>query len=188
MMRQPTPRRADMPVEVLRELVNLDLATGALFWARRDRKWFKTERDCNAWNTRYAGCPAFVTKHAEGYLIGQILGRNYFGHRVSFALANGHWPDGQVDHENGRRTENAPTNLRNVTHRQNGINQKRPAHNSSGEIGVSWHKKNQMWRAYIKVHGRQITIGYFHDFDAAVAARRAASEAHGFHPNHGRCS
>lgn len=42
------------------------------------------------------------------------------------------------------------------------------------------------WQAMIWLYGRGKSLGYFTDFDSAVASRKAAEAEFGFHPNHGR--
>ena len=54
------------PGELLRELLIYIPATGKLFWKERDRKWFKSDRDCLLWNARWAGNPAFTSANSEG--------------------------------------------------------------------------------------------------------------------------
>ena len=56
----------------------------------------------------------------------------------------------------------------------------------SGVNGVYWHKKNQKWVARLKTNGIWIYLGSHLNLDEAVAARRRAEAAYGFHPNHGR--
>uniref|UniRef100_A0AB39C382 HNH endonuclease n=1 Tax=Salmonella phage vB_SE126_1P TaxID=3236703 RepID=A0AB39C382_9VIRU len=41
------------------------------------------------------------------------------------------------------------------------------------------------WVAKIKVDRRKIHLGQFDNFDEAVAARKDAEAAYGFHENHG---
>jgi hypothetical protein len=60
-----------------------------------------------------------------------------------------------------------------------------PSKNTSGVVGVYWHTKERIWYADIRIEGKKKHLGSFHDFDAAVTARKAAEVAYGFHPNHG---
>lgn len=57
----------------------------------------------------------------SGYEALAFEGRNYFTHRVIWALCTGEQPR-VVDHINGDKQDNRIENLRSVTHRQNIIN------------------------------------------------------------------
>ncbi|MFD2248971.1 hypothetical protein [Pseudochelatococcus lubricantis] len=94
-------------------------------------------------------------------------------------------PD-EIDHVNGIRSDNRFNNLRNVDHAANTRNVALHSSNTSGVIGVSWAKRECRWRASIKANNRERHIGYFRDFEDAVAARKAAERQFGFHKNHGR--
>ncbi len=83
--------------------------------------------------------------------------------------------DGDVDHINGIRCDNRRSNLRRCSRSQNNMNSKTPVTNSSGVKGVSWNKRKLQWVAYISKN-RRIHLGYFTDFDAAVAARKSAEK------------
>jgi hypothetical protein len=65
----------ELTQEIVRELLDYDPATGSLTWRTRDRKWFKFDRDQNAWNKRFAGQPALTYCDDQGYLCGKIFGK-----------------------------------------------------------------------------------------------------------------
>ena len=48
--------------------------------------------------------------------------------------------------------------------------------NTSGYPGVSWSKREQQWRARIKVDGKEKHLGYFNDIDDAIKAKKIAEE------------
>ncbi len=170
---------------LLREILKYDPETGVLTWRVRGVAWFVKDEQAEAWNARYAGKPAFVVFDTRGYLNGKIFSHRYFAHRVIWALVHGVWPE-RVDHISGVRTDNRIANLRNVSGVENDRNRKRPITNTSGVIGVVWHKGKQRWVAQIGVDNRMIFIGQFADFEEAVAARKAAEVEYGYHENHGR--
>lgn len=172
-------------IELLREILAYDSGTGALTWRKRDTRLFAADKDVDPWNERYAGSQAFVSADSRGYLRGKIQGKRYAAHRVIWAMVHGVWPD-EVDHINGVRSDNRLANLRDVSTVENGQNRKRPNTNTSGVVGVVWHKQKQRWQAQIGVNNRMVSLGRFADFDAAVAARKAAEINHGYHENHGR--
>lgn len=178
------------PIEELRKLVRLDLDTGRLHWLPRPLEAFNGDpgRQRQAgitWNKRWAGREAFNTPRPDGYRGGHLFGVGYLAHRVVWALANGRWPIGEVDHINHDRGDNRPANLREVSHLHNHRNQSRRKNNTSGTMGVSWQRNRQTWNAYIMVRGRKIHLGAFQSRERAVLARQAAEERYGFHENHG---
>jgi hypothetical protein len=82
--------------------------------------------------------------------------------------------------------DNSISNLRHVTHAENGRNAKKPSNNTSGTAGVSFHFKSQKWRSYIKSNQKVVHLGLFENKDDAIAARKLAEKNYGFHENHGR--
>ena len=90
----------------------------------------------------------------------------------------------QVDHIDGDALNNRRSNLRLATALQNGANKKKPAHNTSGFKGVSWHKRDLYWAANIRVGGKLRHLGRFETAEAAHAAYCKASEE--FHGEFGR--
>lgn len=177
-------------IDKLRKLLAYNPATGKLYWRERTPDMFEdgkatAEHKCNRWNSRYAGKEAF-TSHNDGYKCGGIFSRVYVAHRVIWAMLHGAWPEEQIDHINGVRDDNRIENLRAVTHQENSKNQKVSSVNTSGHMGVSWHKEDQRWIARIGVNKKRIHLGCFTEIDDAIAARKAAEVKYGFHENHGR--
>jgi hypothetical protein len=164
------------PVE-LRQLVDYDPDLGTLTWKPRDGN--------ACFNSKLAGKPAFA-QPSDGYLIGRLGGKNYKSHRVAWAIFHGTWPDGQIDHINGDRSDNRIANLRCVANAVNSKNQKKRSTNKSGEPCVNWFARDQKWWVKITADGHQKHIGYFDTIRDAVSARNAAWKEHGFHENHGR--
>ncbi len=161
----------------LHERVRYEPSTGRLYW-----------RNCPshpaAWNTRYAGTEAFAADNGNGYRVGKLDGCKLLAHRVVWAMHYGDWP-AEIDHEDHDRGHNLISNLRDAGHKANTRNQARRRTNTSGVNGVSWDTQRGRWLACIRVDGRSTYLGRFDDFDAAVAARKRADAAHGFHTNHG---
>lgn len=170
--------------ELARILLDYDQSTGIFRWKARARTHFSSDREFNRWNTRYAGVVA-GSPHFSGYIDIGILNQLYRAHHLAWLIVTGAWPFDQIDHINGVRSDNRWSNLRIVTHAENGRNQRIGTRNKSGKIGVEWHTATRKWKARIMAHGKRIELGYFDNLDDAIAARTAAEIANGYHPNHG---
>lgn len=80
-----------------------------------------------------------------------------------------------VDHINHDGLDNRKENLREASQQQNTFNTPKTSGRSSAYKGVSWHKRNELWTAYISVDRKKLYLGYFHDeTQAALAYNRAA--------------
>ncbi len=119
------------------------------------------------------------------YIRTKINGKSHRIHRLIWQWVTGDIPN-KIDHKDGDGTNNKWNNLRNVNHGENMKNMKKFNHNKSGEPGVSWYKKRELWRAVIGVDKKTKHLGYFESFSDAVDARKAAEVLYGFHQNHGR--
>jgi len=82
----------------------------------------------------------------------------------------------RVDTAKAHTVEMREKNIKEGTNIGNIKKNAKPAHNTSGVRGVSWHKQMQKWQARIQVQGKMIALGSYSDFDAAVKARRQAEE------------
>ena len=113
-------------------------------------------------------------RNPDGYFITQDKnGEMIRLHRLIMGVTD---PEAVVDHINHDISFNAKCNLRVVSKSENMQNSIRAENNSSGVKGVSWTGREKRWRAYIKIDGRQIDLGYYKSFDEAVVARKAAEE------------
>jgi hypothetical protein len=183
----------EIPVELLRELIDYDPQTGALTWRARDVSHFEAtenktaEAQCKWWNGRFAGVEAFTASNSSGGRHGRIFGQLYHAHRVCWALQHGAWPEHEVDHINGNRADNRLRNLRAVTHQVNMQNKRRYASNKSGRPGVHYHKGKGRWCAFITIDKQRRHLGAYGSFDEAAAVRQQAERGI-FHPNHGRAA
>ena len=183
----------DLPApEMLRKLLRYEPETGKLFWLERtpdmfaDGKKHSAAQKCAMWNIRFSGKEAFTSVNSHGYRGGHIFGGRVTAHRVAYTIYHDAWPADQIDHINGERADNRIANLRAVTNRDNAINRRRRADNTSGVMGVMWCKQYKKWRVCIKGSKRLKYIGRFADKADAIAARRAAEIEFGYHANHGR--
>jgi hypothetical protein len=182
---------AEISPKELQRLLSYDPLTGVLTWRERTPGMFSggvrsPQARCKRWNTRFSGSVALAYVGTYGYMKGSVNGVTLAAHRVAWAVYYGAWPDMYIDHINGEKSDNRIENLRDVNRVQNGQNSKISARNTSGIIGVGWHKASSRWIAHIGLNGTCKTIGYFSEFGDAVRARQQADLQHGFHDNHGR--
>lgn len=177
-------------VEILRSCVDYDPDTGAMTFKAIPAEILQPRVRSSVTrarlrNTICAGKPAFASPSGNGYLKGLFLGKRYYAHRVAWAITYGAWPK-IIDHINGNRSDNRIVNLRSVDSVDNSRNSSRPITNSSGVVGVRWSKPCGKWSARIMVNKSEKHLGVFEKFEDAVAARKRAEQAFGYHQNHGR--
>ena len=121
-----------------------------------------------------------------GYVIIKTPHGRYKAHRLAWLYIHGSFPIEQIDHINGKPSDNRISNLRDVNAIQNSGNSKLYCNNTSGRVGVHWSKDRKKWHAHIKVNYKRYHLGSFDDWDDAVEARSRAEKKYGFHENHGR--
>ena len=125
----------------------------------------------------------------SGYVRIQINGRHYRAHRIAWLLTYGHWPNNQIDHIDGDRSNNRISNLREATNSQNSQNRKLSIANTSGYKGVYWHAQTSKWQARIMINGRGKHLGLFDSAKEAHAAYCiAADRLYGEFANYGASS
>lgn len=108
-------------------------------------------------------------------------------HRVVWEMHNGKIPNGMmIDHINHNRIDNRIDNLRVVRCIDNKRNSTMQSNNTTGITGVYWCKTYKKWKAAIGVNGKQVSLGYFDNFNDAVNRRKKAEKLYGFHDNHGK--
>lgn len=113
------------------------------------------------------------------YAYAFFAGRRHYLHRFVFAHYHAPIKDGkEVDHIDRNPLNNLPSNLRAVTHSENIANRNKQQNNTSGFVGVVWHKAAHKWMARIQVRGREVYIGLFVDAKLAAAAVNTAYLKH----------
>jgi hypothetical protein len=116
----------------------------------------------------------------DGYLHIRVDGKRYLSHRLAWLYVTGSWPDKFVDHKNTDKADNAWDNLRAATSAQNNRNATLSTLNASGVKGVSYHKANNNWIAYITTNRVRKHLGSFSSIgDATTAVLEARLELHG---------
>ena len=123
---------------------------------------------------------------ATGYNEIRINGKTYKAHRLAWLYVYGEWPKGEIDHINHDGMDNRISNLRDVSHRENGMNQPIRKNNKSGVNGIHKNKSGKKWLAAIHTNYKVIPLGSFSDKFEAICARKSAENKYKFHANHGR--
>ena len=106
----------------------------------------------------------------RGYVSIWINASPYYARRLAWAICNGSWPVGDIDHINEDKSDNRISNLRVASRSENMFNRGRNKNNTSGMKGVVFCKKTQKWRAQIMIDRRSVNIGRFKTKEEASSA------------------
>src|ERR1019366_5029466 len=114
--------------EMVNKLLRYDPEMGKLYWRISSAKRIKV------------GSEAGSLSKSTGYITIRIEGKLYQAHRVAWLLHEGHWPEGNPEHENQNKSDNCWKNICDLaTKSENGANQVISNRNTSGLKGVTWH-------------------------------------------------
>jgi hypothetical protein len=171
--------------QYLKESLKYNQFTGIFTWIKRPARHFESFRIERSTNARMSGVNA-GTKDKKGYIVICLHGKLYKAHRLAFLYVNGSFPENEVDHIDGDKSNNKFTNLRDVSKSDNMKNASLPSTNTSGTIGVGFHVPANKWRAHIKIEGVYKHLGLFDEMSGAILARKEAENFYNFHKNHGR--
>jgi len=112
------------------------------------------------------------TKNLNDYICIWLNNKKYAAHILAWFYVHGYWSEYILDHKDRVRSNNAMSNLREVSQSCNLRNTGNAKDNTSGVKGVSWSKKMKKWKSSIlRKH-----LGYYKDFDDAVCARLAGEQ------------
>jgi hypothetical protein len=87
----------------------------------------------------------------------------------------GHVDFEHTDHANQNKLDNQRENLRPATCSQNHANRGALGNSASGVKGVSWNKRDEKWRAQLKVDGKRKDLGSHDNIEDAARAYNAAA-------------
>jgi HNH endonuclease len=156
----------DLTADYVRSILDYDPETGLMVWKIKP-------------NSARAGTIA-GTVTDKGYRSIYINDKKYLAHRLIWLMQTGEWPPREIDHKdrNGPKRDygNRWTNLRLATRSQNAQNQKMRSDNTSGHVGVYWGSELNKWVAHITFEGKEIPLGYYLNFEDAVAVRQNAEK------------
>lgn len=117
--------------------------------------------------------------HTSGHLRVTLFEKKYYLHRLAWLYVYGEMTKYQIDHINGKKTDNRICNLREATNMQNSQN-KTVKNSTSGYKGVTWAKSVNKWKAQITFNYKNKHLGYFDNkLQAYNAYKVAALKFHG---------
>lgn len=166
--------RCDITKKELETIIEYNPDTGTLVWIGSHGRPGKHPAG------RIAGW-----KNMYGYIEVRIHGVIYRAHHLAWLLMTGEFPKIGIDHKNHIRNDNKWRNLRAADQQTNSRNCKMNKRNTTGQMGVYWHKRRNKWYVGICVDGKNKHGGCFTDFFEAVCRRKSLEVEHNFHPNHG---
>lgn len=152
-------RETQWALDTLRAAFRYDASTGV--FVRSD-------------NGRVAG---WVNRRGYHKLTCSGISGEFSAHRVAWAFSNDAWPEHEIDHIDGDKTNNRLANLRPAT-RVEQLRNQRGKSNRSGYKGVTWCAPMKKWRARICVAGQVALLGYFDSPTEAALAYDRAAERH----------
>lgn len=115
------------------------------------------------------------SKSKGGHLTVWLDGGARYLHRLAWLHVHGAWPESQIDHINGIRTDNRIENLRDVSHTANAQNRRDANPGSrSGLLGAHWSGARGKWEASIMSNRKKQFLGVFDNPDDAHQAYLAA--------------
>ena len=148
----------------LKELLRYNEATGAFYW--------NVPRPGLRKGTRAGG-------NKDGYTVIRLDWVLYRAALLAWFYVTGRWPKNDIDHRNGKRSDDRFSNLRDVTRSVNLQNQRvAKSNNKVGVLGVAGHKGKGKYRAAIRVGGKQMHLGLFDTVSAAEKAYLKAKQAY----------
>ena len=131
----------------IRQVLEYNKETGKFMWKVRVNS--KVPSGANA-----------GTPQNNGYILITIKTKKHLAHRLAWFFEHGEFPNGNIDHINGVRTDNRIVNLRVVTTSENQHNQRKPRAGNP-YLGVSAVKGTKYWQAHIAANGKQKNLGRF---------------------------
>jgi hypothetical protein len=145
--------------EEVAEQLEYKADSGELFWKKEARGGFKNSVVMHRPGEK-AGCA-----RPDGRIVVRINGNLYMRYRISWLLATGAWPVGEIDHINGDSADDRLSNLRDVPRQvnQQNIRSALGTKKSTNMLGVYKNKPGRAkpWRAAISDQGKQVYLGAF---------------------------
>ena len=162
-------KKEELTQDVLKSLLNYDPETGEFTWL------------INKGRAKAGSIARYSDSY--GYLRIKINKKDYFAHRLAWLYVYGEFPENDIDHIDGDRSNNSISNLRKATRSENLQNLALSISNNSGFIGVHFKKSAKKYVARIRVEGRHKHLGYYDTAElASEAYKEAKRKFHRFNP------
>lgn len=114
----------------------------------------------------------FWTKSEYGYARGYYLGKYILLHKFITDTDK----NILIDHIDRNKLNCTRNNLRIADKKINSINRDVQSNSKTGHKGVSFDKKRNKYRAYLKKDSKQIWLGYYDNLEDAINARKNGFE------------
>lgn len=150
---QSLMKRKKLKHERLLELLYYDPESGFFTWRR------------NVGKLRLLGKRA-GNKTVRGYWLLCVDKIQFSAHHVAWFYMTKTWPPNELDHANGKRTDNRFVNLRLATIEQNAQNSR--SRSWHGYKGIFYCRITRRWRARIKVKKQIVDLGRHAGKEAAA--------------------
>lgn len=116
-------------------------------------------------------CWSVMTNPHDGHKVliakDRTTGKNITMHRLLTNIKD-------IDHIDQNTLNNRRDNLRIATRNQQNMNRPKQKNNTSGYIGVQWHKQNKKWTVFINICGKRTYLGSFIKKEDAIITRLKA--------------
>lgn len=148
--------------EEVNELLEYNSETGLFRWknprgSRCKKGWFTGSSSKIGYNTIY------------------FNGNRHYAHRLAWLLHTGEWPFKNIDHIDGCKSNNAISNLRDVSQSDNLRNLKH---------AKGWSKHRNRYRAQIRLDSINSTLGIYDTPEEAAIAYWSVKNILGLNPNY----
>jgi len=147
--------------ERLKELLHYNPETGVF------------TRACNKAYTKKGDVAGYSDR--KGYVIIGLDRKQFKAHRLAWLYVYGYLPNSEIDHINRVKNDNRIVNLRIACGYENTQNVASPrVNNTTGFLGVHWHKEKQKFVASIAAYGKRMHLGQYDTAEEASVAYIAA--------------
>lgn len=149
--------QSGLTVAQLRDALSYDAETGVFRW-RHDRS-----------SMARAGQVAGNVSHRGGYRLIRVNYTRFLAHRLAWFYVHGEWPQGELDHINGRPDDNSIGNLRPATRQQNVWNGAPKSNNAFGMRNI--RPKGSAFFVHFSRGNKRVFNKSYPTLDAAIAVR-----------------